>query len=55
MERLAVCFVYTGSQYFVYDYSQPVTPGITQDTRPRMVDALLTLLLPLVYPQYAIM
>jgi len=47
-------FVYKGSKYFVYDYLQPIAHKITQDTGPRIIDAPLTLILPQVYPQYAI-
>jgi len=36
-------FASKGSQYFGYDYLQPVTPQITQDTQPIMIDALLML------------
>ena len=25
-------FVYKSNQYFIYDYLQPITPQITQDT-----------------------
>ena len=34
-------FDYKGSQYFIYDNLQPVTPQITQDTQLTIVDALL--------------
>jgi len=43
--RFTFCFSYKGTQYFVYDCLQPVAPQITQDTRPTIVDALLTLIL----------
>jgi len=53
-ECFTFSFAYKGSQYFVYDYLKPITPQITQDTWPRIVDARLTLILPRVYSQYAI-
>jgi len=53
-EHFTFSFGYKGSQYFVYDYLQPVTHQITQDTWPRIVDAPLTLNLPWVYQQYSI-
>jgi len=37
-------FGYKGSQYLVYGYVQVITPQITQDTWPRIVDALLILI-----------
>jgi len=43
-EHLTFCFAYKGSQYFVYDYWQPIAPQITQDTWRRIVDALLMLI-----------
>jgi len=53
-ERFTFSFAYTGSQYFVYDNLQPIAPQITEDTWPRIFDAPLTLIMPGVYPQYAI-
>jgi len=47
-------FAYNGSQYFVYDYLQPIATQITHDTWPRIAEAPLTLILPREYPQYAI-
>jgi len=44
-EHVAFSFPYKGSQYFVYDWLQPVAPQITEDTRPTIVDAPLTLIL----------
>jgi len=42
------CFTFSfaskGSQYFVYNYWQPLDPQITQDTWPRIVDAPLKLI-----------
>jgi hypothetical protein len=32
-------FAYTGSQYFIYDCLQAVTPQIIQNTRPTIVDS----------------
>ena len=37
-------FAYQGSQYSLYDYIQPITLQITQDTPPIIVDTLLTLI-----------
>jgi len=43
-ERFTCSFAYKGSQYFVYDYLQPVAPHITQNIQLTIVDALLTLI-----------
>jgi len=43
-EHFTISFAYKGCQDFVYDYVQPITPRITQDTRPRIVDTPLTLI-----------
>jgi len=43
-EGIAICFAFKGSQWFLYDCLQPVAPHITQDTRPTIVDAPLTLI-----------
>jgi hypothetical protein len=53
-EHFPVYFAYKGSQYFIYDYLQPIANKILQDTWPRIVDPPLTHILPPVYPQYAI-
>jgi len=53
-ERFTVSFAYKGSQYFVYDNWQPIAPQITHDTLPRIIDALLTLILPQEYPHHTI-
>jgi len=43
-------FPYYGSQYFVYEYLQPVTAQITEDTWPTIIKAPLMLILEPVYP-----
>ena len=43
-ERFACFFGNKDGQYYVYDSIWPVTPQITQDTRPTIVDAVLTLI-----------
>jgi len=42
-EQFTFSFDYKGSQYFVYDYVQPIAQKITQDAWPRIVDAPLML------------
>jgi len=42
-ECFTFSFTYKGSQYFIYDYLQHISPQITQDTWPIIVDAPLTL------------
>jgi hypothetical protein len=53
-EGIAICFAYKGSQKFLYDWLQPIGGVISQDAWPKIVDAPLTLILPWLYPQYAI-
>jgi hypothetical protein len=53
-EHFTVSFGDNGCENCVYDYLQPIAHEITQDTWPKTVDAQLTLILPWVYPQYAI-
>jgi hypothetical protein len=53
-ERFTVCFAYKSSQYFISGETQPVALHIIQDTLPTIMDALLMLVLPRVYPQYAV-
>jgi hypothetical protein len=43
-ECFTFSFAYEGSQYYVFDYLQPFGPQDIQDTWPRIVDALLTLI-----------
>jgi len=43
-EHFTFSFTNKGSQYFVYDYVQPIAHKITQDTWPRIVDTPLTLI-----------
>jgi len=44
-EGIANCFAYKGSQKFLYDWLQHIGGVIAQDTWPKIVDALLTLIL----------
>jgi len=53
-EGIAICFAYKGGQGFLCDWLQPIGGGISQDAWPKIVDAPLTLILPWLYPQYAI-
>ena len=43
-EHFTSSFSYKGSLYFVHDCLQPVTPQITEDTWPTIVDAQFTLI-----------
>jgi len=43
-ERVASVFAYKRGQYLSYDYLQRIPTLITQDARPRIVDALLMLI-----------
>ena len=54
-EGIAVCFAYKGGQKFLCDWIQPIGGVISQDAWPKIVDAPLSLILPWLYPQYAIM
>jgi len=45
-------FAYKASQYRIYEWSEPFAKQITNDARPKIVDAPLTLILPWAYPQY---
>ena len=47
-------FAYEASQYPIYEWSQPIAKQITNDARPTIVDAPLTLILPWAYPQFVI-
>jgi len=47
-------FCLNGGQYFIDDCLQPITPWITQDARPTILDTALMLIFHQVYPQYAI-
>jgi len=53
-DGITICFAYKGSQKFIYDWLQPIGGVISQDAWPKIVDALLTLILPWLYLQYAI-
>jgi len=54
MEGIAICFAYKCSQKFFYDWLQPIGGVIPPDAWPKIVDAPLTLILPWLYPHYAI-
>ena len=43
-ECVAFSFAIEGGQYLSYDYLQPIATQITQDARPKIVDAPLTLI-----------
>jgi len=43
-KRVTISFAYIGSQYCVFDYMQPITPRITQDIWPSIINAWLTLI-----------
>jgi len=43
-KHIAVVFASKASQYIIYIYLQPVAPWITQDAKPKLVDAPLTLI-----------
>jgi len=53
-EGIAICFAYKGRLKYVYDSVQPIRGVISQDAWPKIVDAPLMLILPWLYPQYAI-
>jgi len=46
MEGIAICFAYKGSQWWLYDWLQPIGGVISQEAWPKIVDAPLTLILP---------
>jgi hypothetical protein len=52
-EGIAICVAYKGSQNSLDDWLQPIRGVISQDAWSKIVDALLTLILPWLYPQYA--
>jgi len=43
-ERAAIIFAPKGGQYLIYGCLQPITSGITQDARPKIIDAPLTVI-----------
>jgi len=53
-EGIAVCFAYKGGQEFLCHWLQPIRGVMSQDAWPKIIDAPLTLILPWLYPQYAI-
>jgi len=44
MEGIAICFAYTGSQKFLYNWLHPIGGVISHDAWPKIVDAPLTLI-----------
>jgi len=54
MQGIAVCFAYKCDQKLLCDWIQPIGGVISQDAWTKIVDAPLTLILPWLYPQYAI-
>ena len=53
-ERVAPTFAYRASQYHICEWLQTIATQITNDARPKIVDAPLTFILPREYPQYGI-
>jgi len=53
-EHVALSCAYKANQYRIYEWRQPIATQITNDARPRIIDAPLKLLLPWEYPQYVI-
>jgi len=53
-DREAHFFAYKASQYLIYEWSQPIAKQISNDARPKIVDASLMLILPWAYQQYVI-
>jgi len=49
---VALPFAEKASQYHIDKWPQLITMQITHDAGPKIVEALLTLILPWVYPQY---
>jgi len=43
-EHVASSFAYNGGQYLSYNYLQPIATQMTQDAKPKIVDAPLTLI-----------
>ena len=54
MEQVACSIAYECGQYRIFEYLQPITTSITQDARPKIGDASLTISLTQEYPPYAI-
>jgi len=52
--RVALCSAWTASQYPIPEWPQPITTQSTNDARPKLIDAPLTLILPCAYPEYVI-
>jgi len=53
-DRETRSFAYKARQSCISEYSQPIAMPITNDARPKIIDAPLTLILPWAYPQYII-
>jgi len=49
---VALSFAYKASQHRIYEWLQSIAMQITNDARPKILDAPLTLILPWAYPQY---
>jgi len=43
-ERVISCFTNKGGQYLSYDYLKPIATQITQNVRPKIIDAPLMLI-----------
>jgi len=53
-EGITVCFAYKGGKEFLSDWLQPIGGVISPDAWPKIVYAPLMVILPQLYPQYAI-
>jgi len=51
---MALPFAQNGGQYHIDEWPQMIAMQITNDARPKIIDAPLTLILPWAYPQYVI-
>jgi len=51
-EQIDFSFTYNGSLYVIYASLRPIATQSNHDTKPNIVDAPLTLILPRAYPQY---
>jgi hypothetical protein len=53
-EGVNLSFAYEGSQYIYLEGPHPITTQITHNTRPKIINAQLMLILPQAYMQYII-
>jgi len=53
-DRLSLSFAENASQYHISEPLQQSATQITNEARPKIIDALLTLILPWACPQYVI-